>query len=1005
MAQSCRRIAWILLSVALFYLPLSAQVISGTVMDQQGAVMPNVQVEAASPALIERSRTTKTDSNGRYTIVDLAPGTYSVTFTMQGFQTFRQEGVVLATGVTAPINADLKIGGADKIIETVQAAASEVDVKDVAVARVLSREAMSALPTSRDVLDMALLIPGTSPADFHAGIVYRGQADSSAVTVDGMRTSYLSISGPAAVGGFSNEGIQEVSYANGVDSAEMAQPGLRIQVISKDGGNQFHGSAFISYTNDSFQTSNVDANLRSFGIKDPAKTLSFADVNPTFGGPIIKNKLWFQITGRYNPNDVAVLNSYDNIATTRWTFVPGPKLGDNSNWLDQGSARITWQVSSKDKIAGTFDNSHGGNPTLHSFFLPFFGVAEPNSATMVDTSNNRRIDGKWTRVQTPSLLFEIGLSSYNLNFDTDYPGAGAPWSARAMGPVVPLPPARYAIQDSSTFRLYDTGTFSDGNDSTTFTVTPSVSYIKSGHVMKFGVQYLNGTSWRPSRTIGDALFNVSGGNSKYVAPTLPLNEHDKINGDWGIYAQDKWTIKRLTLTGGLRFDGLFTRAEPGSIAPTVWLDPALYAAYNAAVANGTLQNLTAFKATPVGATFPGKNVLSWKDITPRIGAAYDLFGKGKTSLKFGIAKFVNAETTNFTSGASPVGQVASTDTAPGFFGFPGHGRTWKDVNGDGTIYNSDGTIQLNELGPSLNPNFGQVVAPNTTVDPKLLSGWGRRPFTWDLDATVQQQLWRNLTLSATYYRIWLGNQSYTYNRATPNSDFDAYSITVPADSRLPGGGGYTVSGLYQLDNNYAFLPQDNFETFATSVGNHKGQTDLTRGFELNLIGHFGKGFIQGGFAWRSHITDTCNTTADNPQKLYCHEETPFGVNGKLSGSYRLPWQIQVAGAYAMLRGPARQALYTDPNTFLQTNIVDPVKSYFPYTHQFDMRFSRIFSFGTDGKYKFTPEFDFYNIFNSNGVTGVNTNYAPPGTTGGTQWLAPQSVLLPRQFRIGAQFSF
>src|SRR3954471_7059824 len=104
--------------------------IAGIVKDASGAVLPGVTAEASSPALIEKTRAVVTDSTGQYKIVDLRPGTYTVTFTLPGFATFKRDGLELTTGFTAQVNAEMKVGAVAETI-TVSGEAPVVDIQNV----------------------------------------------------------------------------------------------------------------------------------------------------------------------------------------------------------------------------------------------------------------------------------------------------------------------------------------------------------------------------------------------------------------------------------------------------------------------------------------------------------------------------------------------------------------------------------------------------------------------------------------------------------------------------------------------------------------------------------------------------------------------------------------------------------------------------------------------------------------------------------------------------------
>ena len=152
-------------------------------------------------------------------------------------------------------------------------------------------------------------------------------------------------------------------------------------------------------------------------------------------------------------------------------------------------------------------------------------------------------------------------------------------------------------------------------------------------------------------------------------------------------------------------------------------------------------------------------------------------------------------------------------------------RSWTDANGNYTpdcdlisgsaqdLRGSGGDF----CGAISNQNFGKNVY-SLSYDEQILKGWGVRPSDWIIGATVQHELIPRVSLSVGYTRRWLKNFTVTDNRATTAADYTPFSITAPADSRLPGGGGYLVSGLYNLNPNKVGVI-DNYSTFAGNYGN------------------------------------------------------------------------------------------------------------------------------------------------------------------------------------------
>jgi hypothetical protein len=283
--------------------------ITGTARDTSGAVLPGVTVEATSPALIERLRSVVTDPTGQYRIVDLRPGTYTVTFTLPGFSTVKREGIELSGAFTATINAELPVGALETAV-TVTGETPIVDVKSARREQVVNRDLLTAIPSARTYQTMVALAPGVtttggqdvgglnSPATRAFGI-HGGPATEGRVMVDGM-----SAGGARGGAGVSNYQVdvanaQELTYtlSGGLGEAETGGPIMN--VVPKSGGNTFSGSFFFSGANGAMQGNNLTDELRAAGLKDPNELIKAWDANGAIGGPIIRNRLWFYFSTKY----------------------------------------------------------------------------------------------------------------------------------------------------------------------------------------------------------------------------------------------------------------------------------------------------------------------------------------------------------------------------------------------------------------------------------------------------------------------------------------------------------------------------------------------------------------------------------------------------------------------------------------------------------------------------------------------------------------------------------
>ena len=290
-----RRLAnrFLLVAMAVLLLPIGAfaqAAITGVVKDDSGGVLPGVTVEAASPVLIEKVRSVVSDDTGQYRIVNLNPGTYTVTFSLPGFSTVKREGIELTGTFVATVNGDMKVGALEETI-TVTGETPIVDVQSAKVRQTVSRDVLAAIPTSKNATGIQALIPGMSNNTDSGGIngsmsggagsIHGGRGNDSRTYSDGNNTGWAG--GSAGGGNTPNvSGAQEVvlSTSGGLGEAETA--GVILNVIPRDGGNNFSGQFSASGANGSMQGSNYTQSLKDQGLKT-LRAGKVYDVNPMGG--------------------------------------------------------------------------------------------------------------------------------------------------------------------------------------------------------------------------------------------------------------------------------------------------------------------------------------------------------------------------------------------------------------------------------------------------------------------------------------------------------------------------------------------------------------------------------------------------------------------------------------------------------------------------------------------------------------------------------------------------
>jgi hypothetical protein len=446
----------------------------------------------------------------------------------------------------------------------------------------------------------------------------------------------------------------------------------------------------------------------------------------------------------------------------------------------------------------------------------------------------------------------------------------------------------------------------------------------------------------------------------------------KVRVDYsGIFAEDQWKINRLTLNVGLRYDGLSGSFPAQQLAAGPFISE---------------RNFAAEKGIP-----------SWKDLNPRLGGAYDLFGNGRTAVKASLARGVIFEPPGgITMQINPVNAMVTSAN-----------RGWADSN-------RDYIPQENELQPLSNSNFGKIVR-NTFFDDDAIKGWHKRPYNWQSSISVQQDLTGGLSLDVGYFRTWYGNFRVMDNRAVTPADFDPYCITAPVDSRLPGGGGNQVCGLADIKPS-RFGQVDNLVVRAAKFGK---QSQVFNGIDVTMQFRHRGYFLAGGMSTGSTETNRC-FVVDSPQELYqCQRKDDWYANTqfKFNGVAPLPWGFRVSGTFQMYASIPLMATYiaTNAQTFpsLRRNLgscgaavicngttafelISPNTEFREgWNRQVDFRFTRDFKLE---RVTFQPTFDFYNVFNASSVLTATPQYGP-------QWQNVTALLGSRVFRLGGQFKF
>ena len=1016
--------------------------ISGTVRDASGGVLPGVTVEASSPALIEKTRAAVTSGSGAYSILALRPGTYTVTYSLPGFGNVVREGVQLTSDFTATINVDMKVGTLEETL-TVTGESPIVDTRSITQRVVMTAEVREALPTGRNIQAAGIMIPGTTLAQGGGGALsrdvggsgnlqqsplqYRGSGDT-VQTIEGLRLNNLCAQGAYSGVYWNDSSFEEFSFVTGADSAEVGQGGMRVNMVPRDGGNTFRGMVIANWADESFGSDNCGSagigqpcsrsNLsgsRTFNANNTLTNVDVVqkiwDVNPQIGGPIVRNKLWFNYTFRHWGSTKTKADAYFDLNPSPFVYTPDTsKPGFDDGHIVSNAGRLTWQLSGKDKVSGYFDNQRK--------YRNHWGIAAaipPEAAGVQVTPTSYVGVAKWTRTHTNRLLFEGGFGVYNQNYTELYQESvtGSPdkvWSDEAI-----INARVYNVVDASNGRQANAWPNPADHYSVLRTFMGAASYIAGNHSLRVGGTISNGDWKLLTRWSGDMQpITYTAGRPTSVTLRLPSDRNNGIQMDLGLYAQDRWSLGRVTLNLGLRYDNFIGESRESSIL------------------SSRLSGGATFGECSDGTVDPGDlctgTVQNWKDISPRVGFAMDVFGDGRTALKSSWARYVAGQAIAFANQVNPIGALTATDT-----------RAWIDLDGNGLPLDATGNIQFGELTNSAStPTFGQLRVPTTQYSPDLLRGWGKRGYNNEFTISAQHQLADRISVNGGYYRRTFGNATFTDDLRYDESSYDTFCIRAPSDPDLPGGGGYQVCGVKDLKPAVFAqgLPANSLIRFSEDFG---GETNLYQGFDLNLEARFRNGaFLKAGLAATARTFDNCNLLAAGLDavvggaaqgtEIYedgstgCHREYGYRPDAKISGSYTLPWDIQLAGTYQFTRGvqnggagPSIGASWGVTSAVAAANgarawtgvasrTVQLIREGLDYgkhnLNQVDMRLAKRFNL-TD-KARLRLDFDLYNLLNSSWPYTVNVAYSNAATA---QWLRPTNVLQHRFFKFGANISF
>jgi len=640
-----------LISLAVVPSAYAQSAIAGVVKDSSGAVLPGVNVEASSAALIEGVRTAVTDNAGSYKIENLRPGVYAVTFTLTGFRTVKREEISLPTSFTATINAEMAVGALQESV-TVSGESPLVDVRGSVSQSVMSRERLDLIPTGKDPFAVGQLIAGVTTSTPDVGgtqvmqqptlQVHGSSNNDNVFMVDGVQIQHIGFGGNQT-GFYFNDGLmEEINYQTSSLTAEAPVGGVQINMIPRDGGNSYRGTVFVTGANGDMQANNLSQDLIDLGFKAQNKVQSVYDANFTFGGPVMRDRLWFFGTyRRWSAN-----NYLGN------TFASNGDQAVDDQHISDYTVRFTWQANRNNKVAFHYDRSvkwrgHRPNNWLTA------SINDPISDVVQTTQLNYIGEIKWSSTIGSKLLAEAAMFTMPVNYTLGFQPDAAPDAIATFDQI------RSVISGVSP-RM-------DTNSARMFTYAGNLSYVTGEHTIKMGAQVRTGWSQELFTMRGDILQITNNGvaNSVRLVNTPSGHREDGVNS--ALFVQDSWRLGRWTVNPGLRYERFVMSIPAQGAGAGTW----------------------------IGARdFPAQDgIVNWNTVSPRLGFSWDVFGDGRTALKGGVSRYDRLEGVTI---IQPLNQLnISFKTCP-----------WTDTNNDKNAQNDE--IAIASCSGSLQPALGNV---------------------------------------------------------------------------------------------------------------------------------------------------------------------------------------------------------------------------------------------------------------------------------------------------------
>jgi hypothetical protein len=943
-------VAWLAAGTA------GAQVQTGSILvrvtDDQGAAVPGASITLTSPVLVAGSMSGVTDASGANRFPSLQPGVYAVKVELQGFRTMIREGVTVQVGATVPLDMALQLATVAETV-TVTGTSPVIDTTSANTSVNLGEQLLQGTPGGRDIWSLveykvpSLLITRPDVGGTSGGLqgVFNARGTTSA-----QNTSFLNginVGDPQAIGAagfyYDFDAFDDIQVSTGAHDITVPTSGVFLNMVTKSGSDSWKGRATFAWLGDQTQTQNIDDNLARYGFRPDTNAVDFvSDVNLSVGGPVIKNKLRMFTSFRDWRVHVNVPAAFSTLVLDKTD-------------ITSGLLNLNYQLSQNNRLTALYSRQYYKKP--NRFLIGSNLAVKESTVNEDDVFDIYQL--LWNSVITQRFFIDARVGLNKIFFPTY------------------LNTSEQTLLDSATnirTRNFNVGTERwrdryQGNLTGQYYLD---DFLGARHEFKFGVDHAHAPVENRASRIDDVepVYNSATGLSQNVTLfATPFYTKTAVDVT-ALYLQDSISIKRLTVTAGLRWE----RLEG-------------YLPEQSSPASRYFPNLQR--------SFPEvRDVVNWKTIGPRLSAAYDLFGNGQTAVKAAVGRYyyVIPAGGGILDGVNPNANYSEQ-------------YNWNDANGDRRF----------QLGEQVgNPVISRVDPSTISVDPDYL-----RPYTDEFTGGVDHELFPSLRVSAVYtYRLERNPQA-TSNPANP---FDTF-LTTRADAGRDGVLGTADDGTFQFYNRTSTAVN---QTYFTNDRNYR---QTYKGLELTATKRMSNRWqMVAGYTFARSRVKGLSVNID-PNNLInvtgplAGQNTNFnGQIGdrphqfKLTGTYVLPlYDIGLAANLNSQSGIpiTRQVVVAKTVGGNSTVNVEPLGSYrLPRRTTGDVRVFKTQNFGTRS---LEVSVDFNNVTNVNtfwdartlsGTINLRQNGDPTGQINTLpQFGSPSQVYGPRNIRFNVAFRF